>query len=111
MVRNTSHTIHARFGILSSYLIVFLLQVLVVNSDHIHYHVLNIHSTFLHVIYSCNFRVYREFVVIGDLVAIVSTGNYVCAVHDDTSVLVQHSALLRLYDRFLYVQVVSVHIR
>lgn len=108
---NTFHTVHARFGILSSYLIVFLLQIFVVNSDHIHYHVLNIDPILFHIIYSCNFSVYGKFVVVRDVVTIVTTGNYVRAVHNDTSVLVQHSAFLGLYYCFLYVQAVSVHIR
>lgn len=111
VVADAFHAVHTRFGILSSYLIGFLLEILVVDSNHIHHHILNIDSTLFHIVYSGDFGVYGKLVVVRNLVTVVTTRNDIRAVHDDTSMLVEHSTLLSLYDCFLDVQVMPVHIR
>jgi hypothetical protein len=72
VVTNTPHTISARFRVLSFDLAVFFVQVLVVDPDYIHCHILNIHPTFLHIFECRNFCVHGMFIVFVTFIAVVT---------------------------------------
>ena len=105
----TIHAIYTRFRIFGFNPVILFMQVIVVNSDHIHYNIVHNDTLFGHIIYGRNFRVKRKFAVCMSVVAVVTSGDDVCSVNNDTSMFFRHSTFFGVCDRLLDKEVVLVH--
>lgn len=105
----TIHAIYTRFGIFCFDHVIFFVHVFVVNSHHIHHNIIHNDTLFGHIIYGCNLSVHGEFGVCMSVIAVVTSGDDVCSVNNDTSVFLFHSTFFGFFYRLMDIEIVLVH--
>jgi hypothetical protein len=106
---NTIHTIRTRFRVFRLNHVILFLQIIIVNSHHIHYNIVHKYALFGHIIYGRNLGMKREFAVCMSIVAVVTSGDYVCTVYNNTPVFLYHQTFFGFCYSLLDIEIVLVH--